>query len=60
MENIDLSKYQLRTDLAFEEVEKSTLKQGFVTSEKVLNNIKITIVDVLENGIKQLNKKSGR
>ncbi|MFA5407975.1 MAG: GPR endopeptidase, partial [Bacilli bacterium] len=56
----DLSKYQLRTDLAIEALEGVDKKDGIVSEERFDGEIKITTVDVLENGIKIINKKKGR
>ena len=60
MANIDLSKYQLRTDLAIEAIEGVDTKDGIITKEIIKESIKITSVDVLDSGIKLINKKKGR
>ncbi|MDD2469390.1 MAG: GPR endopeptidase [Bacilli bacterium] len=60
MRDIDLNKYQLRTDLAIEAIEGIDVKDGIVTKEVVKDDVKITMVDVLEDGIKLINKKKGR
>ena len=60
MKKIDLSKYQLRTDLAIEAIEGVDIKDGIVSKEMTKDGIKITTVDVLEGGIKLINKKMGR
>lgn len=60
MKEIDLCKYALRTDLAIEVVEESKLKDGIVTSEKSNDNVKITTVDILEEGVSLFGKKRGR
>ncbi|MDD2489673.1 MAG: GPR endopeptidase [Bacilli bacterium] len=57
---IDLSKYQVRTDLAIEAVEGITKKDGINSKTETKNNIKITTVDVLEEGVKLINKKVGK
>ena len=57
MDNIDLSKYQIRTDLAIETLDKKTNK-GIKTNEEVIDNIKISTIDVLESDF--INKKIGR
>ena len=60
MMKVDLSKYQIRTDLAIEALEGVDTKDGIITSEREQNGIKITCVDVLQDGIKLINKKMGR
>lgn len=58
--NIDLDKYQIRTDLAIEALEGIKESDGIVTNVEEEDNIKITTVDVLEKGTKLINKKEGR
>jgi spore protease len=60
MKKIDLSKYQVRTDLAIEAIEGIDTKDGIITKEITKEDVKITSVDVLEAGIKLINKKMGR
>lgn len=60
MDNVDLKKYQLRTDLAIEALAGIDEKNGIITQEINKKGIKITSVDVLENGTKLINKKMGR
>lgn len=60
MKKIDLSKYQLRTDLAIEAMEGIDVASSIITKEATKEGIKITCVDVLEGGIKLINKKMGR
>ncbi len=60
MKKIDLSKYQVRTDLAIDAMQGIDVSNSIVTKERTINNIKITIVDVLEDAIKLINKKQGR
>jgi spore protease len=60
MTKIDLSKYQVRTDLAIEALEGIDTKDGIITKENIIDNVKVTSVDVLEAGIKLINKKMGR
>jgi spore protease len=60
MAKIDLSKYQVRTDLAIEALEGIDTKDGIITKENMIDNVKVTSVDVLEAGIKLINKKMGR
>lgn len=60
MKDKDLSKYQLRTDLAIEAIEGKEVEGGVITEEKIKDNIKITTVDVLKEGIKLIKKKQGR
>jgi spore protease len=60
MSKIDLSKYQIRTDLAIESIEGVNTKDGIITKERIFENTKVTCVDVLEPGVKLINKKMGR
>jgi spore protease len=60
VKKIDLSKYQVRTDLAIEAIEGVGVKDGIITKEVIKDDVKITCVDVLESGIKLINKKMGR
>jgi spore protease len=57
---INLDKYQIRTDLAIEALESAKVKDGIISDVDEVDNIKITTVDVLEEGIKNINKKKGR
>lgn len=73
-ENIDLSLYSIRTDLAIEAREmvladkEGTVQQGenlsqiegVIIKEKDVNDIKISLVEISGEGAKQLNKKAGR
>lgn len=73
-ESIDLSKYSIRTDLAIEAREmvlsqqKDTVGQekdlsqieGVIIKEKDVDDIKISLVEVTEQGAQQLGKKAGR
>ncbi|MGX6442813.1 GPR endopeptidase [Neobacillus sp. K501] len=73
-ENIDLSLYSIRTDLAIEAREmvladkEGTVQQGenlsqiegVIIKEKHVNDIKISLVEISGEGAKQLNKKAGR
>ena len=43
-ENIDLSKYQIRTDLAVDEIDKKDKLKGVKYSEEIIDNIKVTNV----------------
>ena len=65
----DLSQYQLRTDLAVEAKEMVDADQvkvvehkktGVVVEEFVEDGVKITTVDIDENGAKEIGKKKGR
>ncbi|MEH7111989.1 GPR endopeptidase [Neobacillus niacini] len=72
--NIDLSQYSIRTDLAIESREmviagrEGTVGQeenlshieGVIIKEKDVDDIKISLVEVTEEGAKQLGKKPGR
>jgi spore protease len=73
-ESIDLSQYSVRTDLAIEAREmvlsgrKDTVGQekdlsqieGVIIKEKDVDDIKISLVEVTEQGAEQLGKKAGR
>lgn len=54
----DLSKYQLRTDLAIDYVEEKKELKGVKHSTKIIDDIKITTVELDANNI--LNKKRGK
>lgn len=56
---IDLGKYQIRTDLAIEAIKENSEVKGIRSSQKVVDNIKITDVFIDEEGSKKINKKSG-
>lgn len=56
--NIDLSKYQVRTDLTIETIENKNI-EGINTNITIEDDIKITNVSVLEKGSKIINKKVG-
>lgn len=55
---IDLQKYQIRTDLAIDLLNKEGIK-GIKSSNKIIDNIKITDVFIDDEGSKTINKKSG-
>ena len=55
-----MSKYAIRTDLAIEAIEVSKAKDGIKSEEENVLGVKITRVDLLDDGIKLLNKKKGR
>lgn len=55
---IDLSKYQIRTDLAIEAINDSNI-EGITSSIRNVGNIKITDVFVNKTGSKIINKKPG-
>lgn len=64
--NIDLGKYQIRTDLAIEahelETERQTTKSsinGVVIKERDEDGVHITTVDISEEAAERLGKKSG-
>lgn len=71
-EEMDLSQYSIRTDLAIEaremvlaqksvqQEENLSQLEGVVIKEKELDDIKISLVEVTEEGEKQLGKKRGR
>ena len=55
---IDLKKYQIRTDLAIDLIKENNIK-GIKSSYKNIDNIKITDVCIDEKAGKKINKKSG-
>lgn len=55
---IDLKKYQIRTDLLVEQIDDNN-KDGITTKVYEDNNIKITDVEVDESGSKKIGKKPG-
>jgi spore protease len=57
---IDLNRYTVRTDLAIEAIEGVKTQDGIVSKIEEVDNIKVTTVDVLADGIKLLNKKKGK
>jgi spore protease len=73
-DNVDLSKYSVRTDLAIEAREMvlaertDTVEQeenlsqieGVIIKEKEVNDIKISLVEITSEGEKHLGKKPGR
>jgi spore protease len=73
-EKIDLSQYSIRTDLAIEaremviaekagtvgQEENLSQIEGVIIKEKDVDDIKISLVEVTEEGAKQLGKKAGR
>ncbi|WP_160721798.1 GPR endopeptidase [Bacillus sp. USDA818B3_A] len=71
-ESIDLSKYSVRTDLAIEaremvlagksvgEEKNLSNIEGVIIKEKEVNDIKISLVEVTNQGAEQLGKKAGR
>ena len=71
-EPIDFSKYTVRTDLAIEAREMVLAQQsveqeenlsqieGVIIKEKEVDDIKISLVEVTEQGAKQIGKKAGR
>ncbi len=71
-ETIDLSKYSVRTDLAIEaremliaeksvdEEENLSQIEGITIKEKEVDNVNISLVEVMKQGEEQLGKKAGR
>ena len=55
---VDLEKYQIRTDLAIEELEDNIKIKGIKHNIKKIDNITITSVELDE--INELNKKKGK
>ena len=56
--DVDLSKYQIRTDLAIDYVEEKKQLKGVKHNTKVIEDIKVTNVNLSKNNV--LNKKQGR
>ena len=56
--NVDLSNYQIRTDLAIETISDKTI-EGVISQKSVENGITITNIDVNEVGSKNIGKKKG-
>lgn len=56
---VDLSKYELRTDLAIESIDKVSDYSGIKTNIKNIDEIKITEVVVDKSGSEKINKKIG-
>jgi len=54
---VDLSKYQIRTDLAIEELENNSKLEGVICKNAKYDGVKITKVILEENN--ELNKKKG-
>ena len=57
---VDLSKYELRTDLAIESIDSSSIIDGIEKSIKNVDDVKVTTVKVNEIGSKKINKKVGK
>ena len=57
---VDLSKYELRTDLAIESIDSSSSIDGIEKSIKNVDDVKVTTVKVNETGSKKINKKVGK
>lgn len=55
---IDLSKYQIRTDLAVDEIDKKVKLKGVKYKEDIIDELKVTIVDLDEQN--DLNRKKGK
>ncbi len=56
---VDLSKYRLRTDLAIESIDKCSDLKGISQKIKQIDEVKITFVDISEEGSEIINKKVG-
>jgi len=56
---IDLKKYQVRTDLAIEAVEKNNEIKGIKSNQQIIDDIKITDVTIDLESSKKINKKPG-
>lgn len=56
---IDLAKYQLRTDLAIESVNQTKDLEGIEVSTDMIGDIKVTEVNINEIGSKKIDKKVG-
>lgn len=57
---IDLTKYQVRTDLAIETLDPILTQKGIKQKVEVKQEVKITTVDVLEEGVALIKKKAGK
>lgn len=57
---VDLSKYELRTDLAIESIDSSSSIDGIEKNIRNVENIRVTTVKVNEIGSKKINKKVGK
>ena len=55
---VDLSKYQIRTDLAIDYVEEKKKLKGVKHKTEIIDNIKVTNVEL--DSINALNKKKGK
>ena len=55
---IDLSKYQIRTDLVIENLDNEKNSE-YINVEKIAENIKVTTIEVDNNLCQKLNKKTG-
>ena len=55
---VDLSKYQIRTDLAIDFVKEKTKLKGVKHNTEIIDNIKVTNVELDNNNV--LNKKKGK
>lgn len=56
---VDLSRYELRTDLAIESIDGSSNVDGIEKEVKNIDGIKVTSVNINEVGSKKINKKVG-
>lgn len=56
---IDLKKYQIRTDLAIDAINEKKDVKGIKSSKKTIDNIKITDVYIDKSAQKKINKKKG-
>ena len=54
---IDLSKYQVRTDLAIDQIEEKSVLKGVKHNTEIIDDIKVTTVKLDEEN--DLNKKKG-
>ncbi len=57
MNNIDLNKYSIRTDLAIEEIE---LLDDFNSTLTSIDDVKVTVFDVSPDIVSKINKKEGK
>ena len=56
---IDLGKYQIRTDLAIEVIDENKKLEGIKSGQRKIGNIKITDVNIDKIGSSIINKKPG-
>ena len=53
---IDLSKYQVRTDLAIDQIEEKSVLKGVKHNTEIIDNIKVTTVKLDEAGQEKMER----